>query len=98
MAEVPVRLHPEAEEEANDARAWYAGRSSRAADTFLSELDTAISSIAEAPKRWPRIYGKYRRFPMHKFPFNVVYIERPAFVEVMAVAHFRRRPGYWRAR
>jgi hypothetical protein len=35
---------------------------------------------------------------MHKFPFNVVYIERRGFIEVMAVAHFRRKPGYWRAR
>jgi plasmid stabilization system protein ParE len=98
VADAPVRLHPAAEEEANNARAWYEERNSRASDAFLSELDAAMSAISEAPQRWPRLYGKYRRFPMHKFPFNVVYVERPSFIEVMAVAHYRRRPGYWRNR
>lgn len=98
MAEAPVRLHPEAEEEANDVRAWYAERSSSAAAAFLVELDRAMTSISEGPKRWPRIYTRFRRFPMHRFPFNVVYIEHRGFIEVIAVAHFRRRPGYWRAR
>lgn len=98
MARVPVRLHPQAEEEAGNARAWYAERSFRAADAFLSELDAAMESISDAPHRWPRIYGRYRRFPMRKFPFSIVYIQRSDFIEVMAVAHYRRRPGYWQQR
>jgi plasmid stabilization system protein ParE len=98
VAEIPVRLHPGAEQEANNARSWYAERSASAADAFLSELDAAMFAISEAPLRWPRIYGRYRRFPMHKFPFSVVYAVRRDFVEVMAVAHYRRKPGYWHDR
>lgn len=98
MAETSVRLHPEAEQEASAARDWYAERSSKAAEAFLVELDRAMSIISEAPTRWPRVYRRYRRFPMHTFPFNVVYIERRGFVEVVAIAHFRRRPRYWRSR
>lgn len=98
MADVPVRLHPEAAEEADNTRAWYAERSASAASAFLTELDAAMAAIAEAPLRWPRFYGRFRRFPMHKFPFSVVYAVRLDCVEVMAVAHYRRKPGYWRAR
>lgn len=98
MAEVPVRLYPGAEKEANNARSWYAERSASAADAFLAELDAAMFAISEAPIRWPRIYVRYRRFPMHKFPFSVVYAGRRDFVEVMAVAHCRRKPGDWRGR
>jgi hypothetical protein len=35
---------------------------------------------------------------MHKFPFSVAYAVRRDFVEVIAVAHHRRKPGYWRVR
>ena len=98
MARIPARLHPKAEEEANSAWAWYADRNPRAADAFLAELDAAMAGIAEGPLQWPRLYSSYRRFPMHTFPFNVVYIQLQGIVEVIAIAHFRRRPGYWRQR
>jgi len=98
VARIPVRLHPKAEEEANSAWAWYADRNPRAADAFFAELDAAMAGIAEGPLQWPRLYGRYRRFPMHTFPFNVVYIQLQGIVEVIAIAHFRRRPGYWRQR
>jgi hypothetical protein len=35
---------------------------------------------------------------MHKFPFSIVCAVRRNFIEVMAVAHYRRKPGYWRVR
>jgi plasmid stabilization system protein ParE len=98
VADFPVRLHPSAEEEANNAWSWYAERSASAAAAFLVELDAAVFAISEAPSRWPRIYGRYRRFPMRTFPFSIVYAVRRDLVEVVAVAHYRRKPGYWRDR
>jgi len=98
VADFPVRFHPSAEEEANNAWSWYAEHSASAAAAFLVELDAAVFAISEAPSRWPRIHGRYRRFPMRKFPFSIVYAVRREFVEVMAVAHYRRKPGYWRVR
>jgi len=73
-------------------------RNPTVADAFLLELDAAIASIAEGPSRWPRIHGRFRRYLLHKFPFSVVYLERPDFIEVIAVAHHRRKPGYWSKR
>ena len=32
------------------------------------------------------------------FPFSLVYVRRDDEVEIIAVAHGRRRPGYWRSR
>jgi hypothetical protein len=34
----------------------------------------------------------------HDTPFSLVYVLRGDDVEVVAVAHGRRRPGYWRSR
>ena len=35
---------------------------------------------------------------MQRFPFNVLYREAGNTVQVLAVAHHRRRPGYWLGR
>jgi plasmid stabilization system protein ParE len=98
VTEVSARLHPEAEADAEAARAWYAKRNKRAADAFLAELDRAMLHICEAPPRWPAVYGRYRRFLLHKYPFSVIYLEDANGVAVIAVAHHRRRPGFWRQR
>lgn len=32
------------------------------------------------------------------FPFAIVYIEEPDRIWIVAVMHFKRRPGYWHGR
>lgn len=39
-----------------------------------------------------------RRIVMQRFPFNVLYREAGNTVQVLAVAHHRRHPGYWLGR
>ena len=53
MSTRQVEIHPEALVEAEAAVAWYAERSSRAPAAFIEEIDKAIDSILNAPKRWP---------------------------------------------
>jgi hypothetical protein len=98
MASVTVDLHPAAEAEALATRRWYHERNPQVSEAFFVEFDSAISAIAEAPRRWPIIYSGYRRFPMRNFPFNTIYLEVTDSGVVMAVAHHRRRPGYWLSR
>ena len=94
----PIELHPDAIDEARAARLWYAERSSVAADAFMAELDQAIDKICEGPERWgPYLHGT-RRYLLKRFPYLVVYRERPRELQVIAVAHAKRRPGYWRHR
>lgn len=93
-----VDLHPEAVEEARAAFLWYRERSESAANAFLSEMDRALAEIAEAPRRWPSYLYGARRFVLRRFPFLIVYRELEDTVQVVAVAHGRRRPGYWRRR
>jgi plasmid stabilization system protein ParE len=98
MASIPVGFHPEAIAEAAAAVQWYEKRSEAAAAAFLAELDRAIDSIGEAPERWPRYLHETRRFLFHRFPFAIVYRRVADSVQVVAVAHGRRRPGYWKGR
>ena len=77
---------------------WYRERNASAAGVFLTEIDRAIEKIAEAPEAWPPYIGGTRRFVLRHFPFSVVYREVRASIEVIAIAHARRKPGYWKDR
>lgn len=90
--------HPEALSDAEGARDWYAERSPLAARGFLLELEAAIKAVAEAPERWPvHLHGCRRYLFSHRYPYALVYRTQPA-VQIVAVAHLKRRPGFWRSR
>jgi plasmid stabilization system protein ParE len=93
-----VRFHAAAEAELMEARAWYAGRSEIAARAFATEVAWAVPEICNAPERWKRYDYGTRRFILPNFPFSIVYRVHQDAVQVVAVAHHRRRPGYWRGR
>jgi plasmid stabilization system protein ParE len=92
------QIHPAALAEAQAAVDWYAARSKRAAEAFLNELDHAMQQLSEHPEQFPRFDFGTRRAVLRTFPFLVIFRETATSVEVIAVAHGRRRPGYWRDR
>jgi plasmid stabilization system protein ParE len=91
-------IHPAAVEEAFEAARWYRERSPIAAARFVEELNLVIDAIVEAPRRWPRAIAGTRKVKLPFFPFLVIYVETDIYVRILAVAHGRRRPGYWRDR
>jgi plasmid stabilization system protein ParE len=93
-----VRIHPAALEEAEAAVEWYGKRSRRAAEALLSEIDRTIASISHHPQRYQVYEFKTRRAVLHKFPYLIVFRESKEGIEIIAVVHGRRRPGYWRDR
>jgi plasmid stabilization system protein ParE len=98
MPPTPVEFHPEAIAEAVAAANWYRERSPRAGEAFLFEIDHAVDRIAEAPEAWPPyLYGTHR-FLLRRFPFSVVYRRISNTIQIIALAHGRRRPGYWKGR
>jgi plasmid stabilization system protein ParE len=98
MPQFAVEVHPLAADEAEAAERWYRERSETAAARFRRELDSAVERIAERPEAGAPYLEKSRRIPLRRFPFFIVYRFRQARIDVIAVAHARRRPGYWRKR
>jgi plasmid stabilization system protein ParE len=95
MARRPIELHPKALDEARAAARWYREQNASTADAFRKELDRAMEKIAEAPDMYPQHIEGTRRFLLRRFPFSVVYRETSRGIEVVAVAHEKRKPGYW---
>jgi len=95
---VELEIHPGALDEIQSAASWYSDRSESAAAAFVTELDKAIALIAEAPFRWPIAKNGARKFILNRFPFAVVYRVNESRLQILAVAHGHRRPGYWKSR
>ena len=98
MAERSVRLHPEAERDLEEGLRFYLSRSAIAAEGFLAEVEAALALLQEAPERWPRFHHGTRRFVMAAYPYSIVYRSVADEIHVMAVAHAKRLPLYWRQR
>jgi len=98
MVKPRLDFHPGAEADYATAFDWYFERSLSAAQNFDEDLAQAIEHIGENPGRWPiNIYGTRRYLLLH-FPFSVVYREVHGTIQILAVAHGRRRPDYWKTR
>lgn len=98
MTKLPIDFHPDARTEALEAYDWYAERSQEAANAFAHELQDAGRAIQSAPDRWATYLAGTRRYLMKRYPFAVVYRVTSERIEIVAVAHGKRRPGYWRER
>ena len=91
-------FHPDAATEAFEAQDWYAERDELASAAFAHEVDLVVRRITEAPERYPRHLHGTRRIVFPRFPFSIVYLVLGELIWIVAVAHQRRRPGYWRER
>ena len=96
---ITVRYLRLASREYAKARRWYSRRSPRAAQRFADAVDKAVQEISNAPNRWPVYQGPYRWIRPRRFPYTLYYrILDADNVLIVAVAHDRRRPGYWMRR
>lgn len=93
-----VDFHRLADDEVLAARRYYARRSASVAARFIAALDEAVARVSTQPAMWPSDVHGTRACRLRKFPYQLVYIEQPTRVLVLAVPHNRRRPGYWRRR
>jgi toxin ParE1/3/4 len=95
----PVRFHREAEREIDEAAAYYEERREGLAREFISEVGYATAFIQEFPSAGA-LYKKtqFRFHVLRRFPYVLYYMELPDRIWVAAVAHGKRRPGYWKKR
>ncbi len=93
-----VKFLSDAEEEMYEAAKFYQSHAKGLGSDFLLEIESAVLSIAESPLTWPTIEGDLRRRLVRRFPFGILYYIESGDIVVVAVAHLRRKPGYWKKR
>jgi len=93
-----VEFHPAADSELRAAAKYYNDRVSGLGAEFLAEVEKACLRLGEHQALGPRLDADHRRLALRRFPFGLIYRLRPSKVQIVAVAHRRRRPGYWMQR
>jgi hypothetical protein len=54
--------------------------------------------LIEYPEGGTPYFEGTRRYLMQRFPFSVVYRQKRRTLQIVAVAHSKRKPGYWKVR
>ena len=98
MPRFRIVLDPRAEDDARQAFLWYAERSPVAASDFQQLITRAAEDLAETALVWPEREPGIRIRVLDRYPYTLMYRVKGDEVLIIAVAHQKRKPGYWRGR
>lgn len=102
MSTSHVRVHRDADEELLAAASWYESERAGLGAEFLAAIDRTVGAITERPEigSIQRSIGArdFRRVIVPRFPYQVVYCREAGEILVIAFAHLKRRPQYWKSR
>jgi len=90
--------HPKADDEVLESARFYERRSKGLGWRFLRALQEAEARMVRSPHAFPFLDDPIRKCVLQGFPFNVLFQIGDENTFIVAVAHHRRRPGYWRRR
>ncbi len=99
----PIRTEPEAGEELLEATRWYERRRRGLGMEFLAAIASAVEFIQRNPEGGSPVPGVIdevpaRRLILRRFPYSVVFLDCETEIRILAFAHHRRHPNYWRER
>jgi toxin ParE1/3/4 len=94
----PVEYHEDARLDFDESVDYYRQRSTGAALGFTAAVDEAIDQILANPGRFPAIHGGCRYCALKGYPFRIIFRDEPNRLVIVAIAHAKRRPDYWRGR
>ena len=93
-----VRLHPAAQHELVEAADFYDLEGPGLGSVFLDAVERALKQVRDFPQASPITLAPVRKKLVSGFPYAVMYSEIDGVIIVLALAHHRRRPFYWRDR
>ena len=92
-------ISPEADRELTHGAAYYAQEANAELGlAFIAEFERALDLLCTHPKLGASWRRNRRRFPLRRFPYSIIYYIKGDELRVIALAHHRRKPGYWTGR
>jgi len=94
-----LTLHDEAQSELRAAVRYYEAIDPDLGRDLKARVHRAFREIHKNPLRYP-LYKerRIRRYPVSRFPYTIYYLDTPDRIWVVAIAHQKRKPDYWRER
>jgi toxin ParE1/3/4 len=73
-------------------------RSFAGSERFILEVERLSAILIELPSLGEKLDSIHRRLPLRRFPYVLIFRRDEGIIRVVAVAHRRRRPRYWKPR
>lgn len=93
-----IRFHPEVAQELIAAVRWYDSKVSGLGDQFMQAFARGLNVITRSPHIGPVFAATSRRFLLRRFPYGIIYHVTDDNLIVLALAHLKRKPDYWKKR
>jgi toxin ParE1/3/4 len=93
-----ITLHEAADEEFKAAIRFYESQESGLGAIFLRRIMEGFNFIVANPLACQILFDNFHRHVIRQFPYSIVYRLEGEKLFVLAVAHWSRRPGYWKQR
>ena len=88
-----------AQAELEEAQAYYLQHSTPPiAAAFVADFEHGAQRLLQFPLAGRQISSNLRALPIRHFPYSIVYQATDDAITIRAIAHQRRRPGYWGGR
>ena len=95
----PFIIHADAEAELREALERYERERAGLGGEFRAEFEAALERIRQNPYLYAaEDESAARHCPLQRFSYSLVYVDLEEHIWIVAVAHHRRRPGYWARR
>jgi plasmid stabilization system protein ParE len=89
----------QARAELREALIYYRDHANQSiAQDFNAAVMRVANQLIQFPELGIRTVHAARRFPLHDYPYSLVYRAGSTEITLIAVAHHSRRPGYWAGR
>ena len=89
---------PEADEEFREASRYYENEAPGIGLAFIAEVHRVISVVTTHPRAAKKVRGTVRSKVLYHFPYSLLYSIESDLILIVAVAHHKKRPTYWRRR
>jgi toxin ParE1/3/4 len=91
-------FHPEARRELLESVRYYEAQRSGLGGRFLAAVTEALRRIQAHPSMYRVVGNSWRQCRIPRYPFGIIYRVRNRRIEIVAVMHLHRQPGYWQDR
>lgn len=93
-----ITFHQDARADLLESAHYYETRIQGLGQIFMDDVEDALAEIQQNPQAYTLVSAELRRKIIHRFPFGLLYVVESDRIRIIAVAHFKRRPEYWRNR
>ncbi len=85
-------------EDLDIAFTWYNQIHVELANDLVFRFKEALSKIQHNPFLSQNLSHGFRKVNLHRFPYKLIFEIKETEIIVVALAHHKRKPGYWKNR